>query len=94
MAQAKTMLDQNIPMETISNQLGLDRNTLNSLLMQNSLMPESVMKPDDYRNSYGAGITSNVVNDPNTQLILEGMTSGEGEGADIKEFLDTKFRCQ
>ncbi len=88
MAQAKTMLDQNVPIETISNQLGLDRNTLNNLLMQNSLMPESVMQPDDYRNSYGAGITSNEVNDPTTQVILDGMTSGEGEGADIREFLD------
>ena len=88
MAQAKTMLDQNIPIETISNQLGLDRNTLNNLLMQNSLMPESVMQPDDYRNSYGAGITGNEVNDPTTQVILDGMTSGEGEGADIREFLD------
>ena len=88
MAQAKTMLDQNIPIETISNQLGLDRNTLNNLLMQNSLMPESVMQPDDYRNSYGAGITGNEVNDPTTQIIIDGMTSGEGEGADIREFLD------
>ena len=91
MAQAKTMLDQNIPIETISNQLGLDRNTLNNLLMQNSLMPESVMQPDDYRNSYGAGITGNQLNDPTTQVIIDGMTSGEGEGADIKEFLDVNL---
>lgn len=89
LAQAKTMLDQNVPIETISSQLGLDRNTLNNLLMQNSLMPESVMQPDDYRNSYGAGITgSNTAIDPTTQVIIEGMTSGEGEGADIKSFLD------
>ena len=27
LAQAKTMLDQNVPIETISSQLGLDRNT-------------------------------------------------------------------
>ena len=91
MAQAKTMLDQNVPIETISNQLGLDRNTLNNLLMQNSLMPESVMQPDDYRNSYGAGITGNQLNDPTTQVIIDGMTSGEGEGADIKEFLDVNL---
>ena len=38
LSQAKTMLDQNIPMETISQQLGLDRNTLNDLLLQNQLM--------------------------------------------------------
>ena len=91
MAQAKTMLDQNVPIETISNQLGLDRNTLNNLLMQNSLMPESVMQPDDYRNSYGAGITGNQINDQTTQVILDGMTSGEGEGADIKQFLDVNL---
>jgi len=91
MAQAKTMLDQNVPIETISNQLGLDRNTLNNLLMQNSLMPESVMQPDDYRNSYGAGITGNQINDQTTQVILDGMTNGEGEGADIKEFLDVNL---
>ena len=91
MAQAKTMLDQNIPIETISNQLGLDRNTLNNLLMQNSLMPESVMQPEDYKNSYGAGITSNEVIDPTTQAIIDGMNSGEGEGADIKEFLDVSL---
>ena len=53
------------------------------------LMPDSVMKPDDYRNSYGAGITgSNTAIDPATQVIIDGMTSGEGEGADIKSFLD------
>ena len=91
LAQAKTMLDQNVPMETISSQLGLDRNTLNNLLMQNSLMPESVMQPEDYRNSYGAGITGNQINDQTTQVILDGMTSGEGEGADIKEFLDVNL---
>ena len=89
LAQAKTMLDQNVPIETISSQLGLDRNTLNNLLTQNMLMPDSVMKPDDYRNSYGAGITgSNTAIDPATQVIIDGMTSGEGEGADIKSFLD------
>ena len=89
LAQAKTMLDQNVPIETISSQLGLDRNTLNNLLTQNMLMPESVMQPDDYRNSYGAGITgSNTGIDPTTQVIIDGMTSGEGEGADIKSFLD------
>ena len=88
MSQAKTMLDQNIPIEVISQQLGLDRNTLNNLLMQNQLMPDTVMQPQDYRSSYGeTGIMSNPVTDTGSQKFIEGVMQGGEESQDIIEFL-------
>ena len=80
MSQAKTMLDQNIPIEVISQQLGLDRNTLNNLLMQNQLMPDTVMQPQDYRSSYGeTGIMSNPVTDTDSQRVIDGIVEGGEE---------------
>ena len=88
MSQAKTMLDQNIPIEVISQQLGLDRNTLNNLLMQNQLMPDTVMQPQDYRSSYGeTGIMSNPVTDTDSQRVIDGIVEGGEESQDIIEFL-------
>ena len=88
MSQAKTMLDQNIPIEVISQQLGLDRNTLNNLLMQNQLMPDTVMQPQDYRSSYGeTGIMNNPIQDKDTKSVIDGIVSGSDESQDIIEFL-------
>lgn len=88
MSQAKTMLDQNIPIEVISQQLGLDRNTLNNLLMQNQLMPDTVMQPQDYRSSYGGtGIMNNPIQDKDTKSVIDGIVSGSDESQDIIEFL-------
>ena len=88
LSQAKTMLDQNIPMETISQQLGLDRNTLNNLLLQNQLMPETVLQPEDYRSSYGpTGIMSNQIQDADTNMVIDDIVKGGEESQDIIDFL-------
>ena len=88
LSQAKTMLDQNIPMETISQQLGLDRNTLNNLLLQNQLMPETVLQPEDYRSSYGpTGIMSNQIQDADTNMVIDDIVKGGEKSEDIIKFL-------
>ena len=88
MNQAKTMLSQNVPMEIISQQLGVDRNTLNNLLMQNQLMPDSVLPPEDYQTSYGeTGIMSNPVSDSDTNMVIQDIMTGGEESEDIIDFL-------
>mgnify|MGYP003117192165 FL=1 len=90
MNQAKAMLDQNIPMETIAQQTGLDRNTLNNLLMQNQLMPgsvqptplsESIPVPQDFSGIMNSGSTT-------ADEIATLITDDSEESRDLQDMLD------
>ena len=93
---AREMLSRGAPMENVVQATGLDRQTIENIYMKDQVMgtPSNPMPnpvapgvnlSQDVAN---AGIMGNASNDETTQMIIDGMTSGEGEGADIKEFLD------
>lgn len=93
---AREMLSRGAPMENVVQATGLDRQTIENIYMKDQVMgtPSNPMPnpvapgvnlTQDVAN---AGIMGNASNDETTQMIIDGMTSGEGEGADIKEFLD------
>ena len=93
---AREMLSRGAPMERVVQDTGLDRETVQNIYMKDAVMgaPSSPMPnpvapgvnlTQDVANM---GIMGNASNDETTQMIIDGMTSGEGEGADIKEFLD------
>ena len=96
---AREMLSRGAPMENVVQATGLDRQTIENIYMKDQVMgaPSNPMPnpvapgvnlTQDVAN---AGIMGNASNDETTQRIIEGMTSGEGEGADIKEFLDVSL---
>ena len=93
---AREMLSRGAPMENVVQATGLDRQTIENIYMKDQVMgaPSNPMPnpvapgvnlTQDVAN---AGIMGNASNDETTQMIIDSMTSGEGEGADIKEFLD------
>jgi len=93
---AREMLSRGAPMESVVQATGLDRETVQNIYMKDAVMgaPDNLMPnpvapgvnlTQDVAN---AGIMSNTSDNPDTQRIIKGMNDGEGEGADIKEFLD------
>jgi len=93
---AREMLSRGAPMERVVQDTGLDRETVQNIYMKDAIMgaPSSPMPnpvapgvnlTQDVANM---GIMGNTSDDEVTSRILQGMQDGEGEGADIKEFLD------
>jgi len=89
---AREMLSRGAPMESVVQATGLDRQTIENIYMQDAVMgaPDNPVAPgvnltQDVANT---GIMGNASDNPDTQRIIQGMNDGEGEGADIKEFLD------
>jgi len=93
---AREMLSRGAPMESVVQATGLDRQTIENIYMKDAVMgaPDNPMPnpvapainlTQDVAN---AGIMGNASDNPDTQRIIQGMNDGEGEGADIKEFLD------
>ena len=84
MNQAKTLLDQNVPIEIISQQTGLDRNTLNNLLMQNRLMPNSV-QPSQFSPA-DSGIMN--TGEIDAKEISDNITDGSEASTDLQAMLN------
>ena len=84
MNQAKTLLAQNVPMEMVSQQTGLDRNTLNNLLMQNQLMPNSV-QPSQFSPA-DSGIMN--TGDADAIEIANNITDGSEASTDLQTMLN------
>ena len=93
---AREMLSRGATMEDVVQATGLGRQTVENIYMKDQVMgaPSNPMPnpvapgvnlTQDVANM---GIMGNASNDETTQMIIDSMTSGEGEGADIKEFLD------
>ena len=89
---AREMLSRGATMEDVVQATGLDRQSVENIFMKDSVMGQQPnVMPNPIDPSITQGIMSNSSNDETTQMIIDGMTSGEGEGADIKEFLDVSL---
>tara|TARA_R110002050_G_scaffold57099_4_gene128343 strand:+ start:871 stop:3405 length:2535 start_codon:yes stop_codon:yes gene_type:complete len=93
---AREMLSRGAPIENVAQATGLDRQTIENIFMKDTVMgapdnptPNPVAPAINLTQELAnAGIMGNSSDNPDTQRIIQGMNDGEGEGADIKEFLD------
>ena len=86
--QARQMLDAGQPMEFIAQQTGLDRQTIENLLLTNQQIQTPPIAPPPQVDQMDMGIMSNPMSNGETQSSVTEMNAGNTDTNDVMAFLN------